>query len=328
MHIIKTLLFIGLTGATIYLATGLALTLLSPLAEDDAPPATGLFNGLRSPDTPPPPLSLYPTRDGSALHYRAYPAEGGADRVLVLIHGSGSHGAYLAPLARAVADAGLAHVYTPDLRGHGTAPARRGDVDYIGQLEDDLDDFLARLRLEHPNAPLLLGGHSSGGGLVIRHAGGRPEIKADGYLLLAPYLHHKAPTHRAEAGWARPNVPRLIGLSLLNRVGITAFNDRPVIRFNMPRTVRDGTETLTYSYRLQVSLHPRDDYAADLAALDAPTLVLVGKNDQTFQADAYPAVFQDAAPEAEVRLLPDVGHLDLVAAPAAVTAVKTWLNRF
>ncbi|QJX03005.1 alpha/beta fold hydrolase [Alcanivorax sp. IO_7] len=155
-----------------------------------------------------------------------------------------------------MASAGLAHVYTPDLRGHGRAPARRGDVNYLGQLEDDLDDFLARLRLEHPDAALLLGGHSSGGGLVIRHAGGRPEIKADGYLLLAPYLHHKAPTHRSDAGWARPNVPRLIGLSLLNRVGITAFNDRPVIRFNMPRAVRDGTETLTYSYRLQVSLHP------------------------------------------------------------------------
>ncbi len=56
--------------------------------------------------------------------------------------------------------------------------------------------------------------------------------------------------------------------------------------------------------------------------------MLVGKNDESFRADAYPAVFQDAAPEAEVRLLPDVGHLDLVAAPAALAAVKTWLNRF
>lgn len=325
MPVIKLVLFSGLGVIVVYLASGLGLTLLSPLAKDQDATEPALFNGLRPPATPPPEPRFYQARDGNDLPYRAYAAAGGADRVLVLIHGSGSHSAYLATLARAVADAGLAHVYTPDLRGHGSAPLRRGDVDHIGQLEEDLDDFLAGLRQAHPGATLVLGGHSSGGGLVIRHAGGEPAVKADGYLLLAPYLHHRAPTHRADAGWAKPNVPRLIGLSLLNRVGITAFNDRPVIRFNMPRAVRDGTETLTYSYRLQVSMHPRDDYSADLAALNAPTLVLVGENDETFQADAYPAVFQEAAPDAQVRLLPEVGHLDLVADATALAAVKSWL---
>ncbi|MBL4719464.1 MAG: hypothetical protein JKZ02_13675, partial [Erythrobacter sp.] len=32
-------------------------------------------------------------------------------------------------------------------------------------------------------------------------------------------------------------------------------------------SVRDGTETLAYTYRMQKSLHPRDHYRADLAAL-------------------------------------------------------------
>ncbi|QJX03006.1 hypothetical protein HML84_19360 [Alcanivorax sp. IO_7] len=65
MHIIKTLLFIGLTGATIYLATGLALTLLSPLAEDDAPPAATGCSLACVPRTPRPHRCRF-TRPGMA----------------------------------------------------------------------------------------------------------------------------------------------------------------------------------------------------------------------------------------------------------------------
>ena len=60
----------------------------------------------------------------------------------MLVHGSGSHSRYRFPLARAIAERDAAHVYTPDLRGHGLNPACRGDVDYIEQLEDDLADLV------------------------------------------------------------------------------------------------------------------------------------------------------------------------------------------
>jgi alpha-beta hydrolase superfamily lysophospholipase len=35
------------------------------------------------------------------------------------------------PLAIYLSSNGLAHVITPDLRGHGFTPAQRGDVAYI-----------------------------------------------------------------------------------------------------------------------------------------------------------------------------------------------------
>lgn len=55
----------------------------------------------------------------------------------------------------------MAHVYTPDLRGHGIAPAKRGDIDYIKQYEDDLADLIKLTKTKHPNSKLIMGGHSS-----------------------------------------------------------------------------------------------------------------------------------------------------------------------
>lgn len=277
-------------------------------------------------DTPPA-LHPYQARDGTTLHYRAYGDEGDAEQVIVLLHGSGYHSAYLQPLAAGLAESGDVRVYTPDLRGHGPAPARRGDVDYIGQLEDDLDDFLGLVQRAHPEASLFLAGHSSGGGLAIRYAGGNPQVPVDGYILLAPYIHHSAPTSAdSNSDWANPKVPRLILLGMLNSIGITGLNDLTVIEFNMPEAVRDGTETLAYSYRLQTSMHPRDDYGADLAALRAPTLVLAGSADSSFNSDAYAPLFREHTDHAEVKVLEGVGHLGLIKSADTRGAIQQWLT--
>ena len=41
--------------------------------------------------------------------------------------------------------------------------ARRGDIDYIGQLDDDLVDLIATIHPEHTNATMILIGFSDGG---------------------------------------------------------------------------------------------------------------------------------------------------------------------
>ena len=91
-----------------------------------------------------PKLQHYTARDGTPLTYRHYP--GKSDKVLILLHGSGWHSQYFLPLAGFIASQGIAQVYTPDLRGHGPSPLKRGDVDYIGQLEDDLAGLIAVIK--------------------------------------------------------------------------------------------------------------------------------------------------------------------------------------
>jgi alpha-beta hydrolase superfamily lysophospholipase len=270
-----------------------------------------------------PQLETFAARDGQQLAYRHYPAQ--SYKVLILLHGSGSHSKYLLPLAEFISSEGLAQVYTPDLRGHGVAPERRGDVDYIGQLEDDLADFIAVIRRDNPNALLIVGGHSSGGGLAIRFAGGKYGNQADAYLLLSPYLAYDAPTVRPNSGgWAQPYTGRIIGLIMLNNVGIQWFNDLTVINFDMPKEARDGTETLSYTYRLNTSYAPRD-YKKDLSAITQPLLVVVGSADEAFFADRFEPVISQFT-KGKVKLVNGVTHMGAVVSPEVRPVIKEWLE--
>lgn len=260
------------------------------------------------------PLQSIEMRDGYALMVRTY---GGADNVplLVLVHGSGWHGVQFDGLAKALAD--KADVIVPDLRGHGTAPGRRGDVDYIGQLEDDLADMIKTV--VKPGQKVIMGGHSSGGGLVIRFSGGAHGDLLDGAVLMAPFLKHDAPTMRENAGgWSRVLVRRIIGLDILNSLRITALNHLAVIQFNMPQKVLDGplgdTATLAYSYRLNTSFAPRSTYLEDVAALP-PFVLLAGGADEAFISSQYAPTMGNVTDKGRFDMILGATHLGLVDDP-------------
>ena len=221
----------------------------------------------------------------------------------------------------------MAKVYLPNLRGHYLSGQRRGDVDYIGQLEDDLADLVAYIRDRDQRGPLVLGGHSSGGGLAIRVAGGEHGGLASAYLLLSPVIPLAPTTRGGDAGgWAHLHRSRLYGLLVLNAVGVTGLNGLPIIQFNKPEKFRDGTETLSYSYRLNTSFHPRYDYAADIEAMGDQFLLLIGDDDQSNDPVAYEEMFPQSGAEARVMRLPGVDHLGVFSAPSALSAMQDWFR--
>jgi pimeloyl-ACP methyl ester carboxylesterase len=270
-----------------------------------------------------PQLKTYAARDGKQLSYRFYPAQ--SNRVIILLHGSGWHSQYFLPLAKFISSAGLAQVYTPDLRGHGHSPERRGDIDYIDQLEDDLSDFVSMVRKDNPDSVLIMSGHSSGGGLAIRFAGSRYGQQADAYMLLSQWLKYDAPTIRPNGGgWALPYTLRTIGLTMLNNVGIKWFNHLTVIDFDMPKNVRNGTETLSYSYRLNTGYAPRD-YKKDLSTITQPLFVVAGTSDEVFVVDQFEPVISQFT-KVKVRLVPGLSHMGVVANSAVQPVIKEWLE--
>jgi alpha-beta hydrolase superfamily lysophospholipase len=310
-------------SAGIYLLIAIGLVASDQAREPSAEKASLAFDDLATGAATPTDRTTYTARDGTELDYRVYPAR--TERILILLHGSGWHSGYLAPMARFLSSNDLARVYTPDLRGHGDDPERRGDTDYVDQLMDDLADLVALARERHPNATLVIGGHSSGGGLALRFAESEYGTKADAFLLLAPWLQYNAPTVRPDgAGWATPYSRRIIGLSMLNQVGIDGLNYLPVINFDLPEAYRDGTETLTYSYRLNRGLAP-DDYTRALSAIRQPTLVLVGSDDRLFFADRFRPVFEQYT-AAQVETVTGVSHLGVAIEPAARPPIGNWLN--
>lgn len=329
MSFVATALTSLAIGAAGTLAAAIGLTFSQ---SPEVPTATdGLdFSGtLNRGITDPQPIEQYEARDGTRLDLRAYPS-GRADAPLViLLHGSGWHGLQFNDIARKLAEGGHADVLAPDLRGHGQSPKRRGDVDYIGQFEDDIADLIKnRARVDQP---VILAGHSSGGGLVIRFAGGKHGSMLTKAVLLAPFLKYNAPTIRAQSGgWAHTATRRLIGLSMLNGVGISAFNHLPVIAFNMPETVMNGplaeTVTNSYSFRLNTSFAPRSDYLGDVAKLP-PFLLLAGDADEAFDASQFQPTLEAVTNKGTYRLLPGVGHLDLIDENATLAAITAFISK-
>lgn len=264
-----------------------------------------------------PPLRHFSARDGAELAYRAY-GDGGAGNLL-LLHGSSGNSASLHALAKALASNGY-RVYVPDIRGHG-ASGSKGTIDYIGQLEDDLDDLVNALALANP--PDLIG-FSSGGGFALRFAASDRQCRFAHYVLLAPYLGHDANTVRPDNGWASAAVPRIAGLMMLNAVGITGFNDLPVVDFAIAPEERQRL-TPTYSFALLMNFGPHRDHQADIAAAHQPMAVLVGRDDELFHAERFAAEFAPA--QVPVMVLDGLGHIDLTVAPRATTAVANALRQ-
>lgn len=281
------------------------------------------FNELRIDYSRLPQLQQFQARDGTQLPYRYYASQ--SNNIVILLHGSGWHSQCFLPLGDFISSQGLAHVYTPDLRGHGPTPVRRGDIDYIDQLVDDLADFIDLILKDHPYSRLIIGGHSSGGGLSMRFAGSHYGRCAYAYMLLAPFLKYNAPTMRANSGgWAQPYTSRIIGLTMLNNIGIHWFDYLPAIAFNIPVQFRDGTETLVYSHRLNTAYAPRN-YKTDITAITQPFLVVVGTADEAFIAEQFEPVISQYT-SVQVKLLKDVTHMGVVVSTKVQPVLKNWLE--
>jgi len=267
----------------------------------------------------------YITRNNSRLFYRSI--EGDSDITIVLLHGSGSEGRYLIPLANKLNAKSNVTVVIPDLRGHGRSQDKSpGDVHYLGQLEHDLEDLQSHLKSSSPSNTFVIGGHSSGGGLAVKY-GGNNLTQFNGAILLAPYLGHQAPTVRPNSGgWVQVAMLRYAGLAMLNNIGITYLNDKSVLFFNRPVEMTDDLQVDSYSYRLNESFSPQE-YEADLLKYKKPILLLVGEDDEAFYPQAYKDVMESNAPHAELHILEDTKHLDLVSSDKTAELIVEWLKQ-
>jgi alpha-beta hydrolase superfamily lysophospholipase len=267
-----------------------------------------------------PPLQEAPARKGSPIAFRAYSTENaaaGAERVVIAIHGSSAFSSSMHPLAKALRAEGIG-VYVPDIRGHGKT-GRHGDIDYAGQLDDDLADLVGVVRTRHPQARIVLLGLSSGGGFALHAAAALGDL-FDRSVLLAPMLGPRAPTvPQVASPWAKPYLPRIIALVILERFGIHAFERLPALAFAIPPD-NPYRQTGVYSYRLMQAFGTRD-YAADLRKAPRPIAVIVGAKDQLFTADLFEPTVHAVRPDVPVTVLPDLDHIGVSLDPRAIPVI-------
>lgn len=265
-----------------------------------------------------PPVERFQARDGTDLAYRHYSAHAPVtERIAIVVHGSsGSSRGAIHALSSALAERGV-QTFAVDIRGHGSS-GTRGDIRYLGQLEDDVADLVAEIRKTNPTAPLTLIGHSSGGGFALRVAGSPIQNLFARTVLLAPYLGYDAPSTRADAGgWASPDIPRFIALSVLRGIGIPFAESLPTIAFAVPPNSAKAL-TASYSYRLMRNFGASADFRKDLAAATKPVTIFSGGADELMLAGKYQEAVGNRA---TVRIIDGINHMGIVRDPAAVSII-------
>jgi alpha-beta hydrolase superfamily lysophospholipase len=266
-----------------------------------------------------PPIEKMRSRTGGPISFRQWhslasdPAE-----IVIAIHGSSASSSGFQPLAKALSAEGM-WICAPDMPGHGET-GRRGDIDYAGQLDDDLADLVTALRAQYSNAKFILLGFSSGGGFAL-HIAATPLARSfERIVLLSPMLGVNAPTTRLQVQeWASAFIPRIIAIALLNRIGIHTFDHLSVLAFAIDPN-QAAYLTPSYSYLL-MNAFGTADYVSDLRQAKVPLVVLVGERDELFYAALFAPTIAEINPAVTVAVVPELNHIGMITDARAVPAI-------
>jgi len=232
---------------------------------------------------------------------------------LLLIHGSGASGASWGPLADLLAN--RRHVVRVDLPGCGQSPpATSYEVpEQAGRLAALLDDLgLGRVAAV---------GHSSGGFVATALVERRPDLVGSVTLIsTGPSLDALLPQPAVIRALLAPPLGPFLWpwrSDALIRKGISATTAHPT---DIPDAMVADVKGMKYRDFRRV-LHCNSVYVAErtmperLHGLGVPVLVVFGAADPRY--DPSSAHRYETVPGTRVELLPSVGHLPMLEAPAA-----------
>ncbi|GEN53998.1 alpha/beta hydrolase [Halobacillus faecis] len=198
--------------------------------------------------------SSYIARDFTRLQYAVLKERASAKEAIIIIHGITAefhhHEGFADECTRD------ADIYFPVLRGYDQS-LKRGDIDYIGQYDDDLFDFLHFIEKKGYEKVTLVG-HSMGCANLLRLIQ-KNKTAASEYLFIAPFFHPTLPVYHEDAteqSSDRTDVDytvfdkRVMLLMTLYKMNIHRFNNRTVAE--IPDEF-NKSEKLTLSFRLLAS---------------------------------------------------------------------------
>jgi len=290
----------------------------------------------------PPSSQYFSARDGVHLGYRFY-TNAAPRAVLILLPGfaltSRDYVAFCSALAQLAGTA----VYSLDLRGHGDSAGRLGDVDYAGQLCDDLHDAFAHVRERHRDIPVGLCAHSSGCSLAIQLLSAPNPPGPMGLFLIAPVFcghlefdRHQTRLHRlvhfCQQGRKHAKV---VPSKLQIKQQFHFFLGRYVLARFFPGGGRmtvlkvrpnDKTPWMTFTRRFYQGYRCADP-RTQLAELSCPVWMMVGEEDEfTLPQAVISMLHWHVAPSLlrDIQHVRGVGHFTVFSVAAMLLA--RWLN--
>jgi pimeloyl-ACP methyl ester carboxylesterase len=255
---------------------------------------------------------------------------GSGGRPLVLAHGWTGSKEDFADWVQPLADLGF-HVVVPDQRGHGASAKPDDEAAY--SLATYASDLLALADALAWDRFVLLG-HSMGG-MVAQFVALQAAVRLDGLVLMD--THHGPIEVDPEVVHLGVAAARTMGTGAIADMMASATEPGPLDTEAYRRVCQErpghfewGIEKTRHSSAamfaaMLAEMSTTADRLGDLAALDVPTLVLVGDQDTPFM-DASEAM-ANAIASATLVVLPDGGHSPQFESPAAWwSAMSTFLT--
>jgi pimeloyl-ACP methyl ester carboxylesterase len=226
----------------------------------------------------------FPASDKIKLAYYSFLPKSDAVCSLVFLHGGGAHstGGYQY-IADGLRKKYQVKVYLLDLRGHGNSGGPRGDSPSAKQIWIDLKLFISFIKRENPDLPLYLGGHSSGGGLVLNYATWKDKTPVDGYIFISPRFGYKSKTDRYPVHKDPFGRPRILTYLVNLLTGGFFFGHGIAVDLSYPDEILNKNPLLlkSYSYNMAKAVYPSNP-RQQFKNIDKPFCLLVGENDELF----------------------------------------------
>lgn len=123
---------------------------------------------------------------GLNLYYQSWYPPNRIKAIVIIIHGLGSHSTLFEDAAQYLIHQGYL-VSGFDLRGHGRSLGQRGHINSWAEFREDLNIFLQLIKVQQPDYPCFLWGHSLGGAIALDYALRFPE-DLQGIIVTAPAI--------------------------------------------------------------------------------------------------------------------------------------------
>jgi pimeloyl-ACP methyl ester carboxylesterase len=262
--------------------------------------------------------SYFNASDGVKLAYYCISAPHPA-AALIFIHGGGAYGGSgYQYLAKGLSEKYNVSVYLPDLRGHGNSEGPRGDAPSANQVLKDLDLFIDVIHGQNPDLLLYLGGHSSGGGLVLNYLTNYNDTNVTGYIFLAPHFGHKSKTERKNI--KHPFAKVKTALFVMNGMSQgKKYGNAQAVFFNYPENILKETPLLLPSITVNMALAiTPNNPQLQFKNIGKPFGLFIGEDDELFIPEkvlGYGDLPEENIKKVSVcRAIKNVKHLSILTA--------------
>ena len=258
-------------------------------------------------------------RDGAPLNYRLYP--GRPDRAVVLVHGSSGTDVSMLKLAQALQAAG-ATVYAISLRGHGGSGTdqRRRLLSWASSTTISPTSS----KVSASTSPACIARSSAfppaAASCCASPAASRPACSTTISRSRPTSARTRRPTSRTPAAGPAWRCRASSRCRCSTSVGLPWFQGLPAVHFATDAKA-SNSRTPVYSFRLAASLQLGRDWRGVLSRISAPTEIVVGANDELFNADQFKPMLQPINPRIGVTVVPNETHLGMIADPPATAAI-------